>query len=146
MNYKQLTEVERYQIYVLNKAGHLQKDIARFIKRSESTISRELKRNKGARGYSPKQANRMAEERRTIATKSVKLTAEVKGWIQQLLKQDFSPEQMMSNVENYLDDEAIEIFVDHIEDFYGVEDDEELGMLAQLMVTGFIAAKNVHKQ
>lgn len=56
---------------------------------------------------------------------------------------DVSPEDMMSKVDGQLDDEAIEIMVDHIEDFYGVEDDEELGMLAQLMVSGFMAAKHL---
>lgn len=54
-------------------------------------------------------------------------------------------DQLMANVENYLDDEAIEIFVEHLEDFYGVEDDEELGMLAQIMVSGFIAASEIKK-
>jgi hypothetical protein len=58
---------------------------------------------------------------------------------------DLNAEDIMKNVEKHLDDEAIEIFVDHIEDFYGVEDDEELGMLAQLMVSGFLAAKELSK-
>ena len=39
MNYKQLIEHERYQIDVLNKAGHSQKEIAEFSGRSTSTIS-----------------------------------------------------------------------------------------------------------
>jgi len=56
---------------------------------------------------------------------------------------DLNAEQLMSSIEQYIDDEAIEIFVDHIEDFYGVEDDEELGMLAQLMISGFVAAKKL---
>ena len=50
-----------------------------------------------------------------------------------------SPEDMMNKVDKYLDDEAIELFVNHLEDFYGIEDDEELGMLAQIMVSGFMA-------
>lgn len=54
---------------------------------------------------------------------------------------DLSAEQLMASVEAYLDDEAIEIFVEHLEDFYGVEDDEELGMLAQIMISGYLAAK-----
>ncbi len=58
---------------------------------------------------------------------------------------DLNAEQMMANVENYLDDEAIEIIVEHLEDYYGVEDDEELGMLAQIMVSGYIAAKEIQK-
>jgi len=49
---------------------------------------------------------------------------------------------MMSMVEKYLNDDDVEIFVEHIEAFYGITDDEELGMLAQLMVTGYLAAKH----
>ena len=56
---------------------------------------------------------------------------------------EMDSEQLVAKVSKYLDDEAIEIFVDHIEDFYGVEDDEELGMLTQLMISGFVAAKEL---
>jgi len=58
---------------------------------------------------------------------------------------NLSAEELMSKVDSYLDDEAIEIFVEHIEDFYGIEDDEQLGMLAQIMVSGFVAAKEISK-
>lgn len=51
-------------------------------------------------------------------------------------------DDMMSVVEKHLSDEDVEIFVNHIETFYGITDDEELGMLAQLMVTGYLAAKH----
>ena len=50
-------------------------------------------------------------------------------------------DDMMAMVEKHLTDEDVEIFVHHIENFYGITDDEELGMLAQLMVTGYLAAK-----
>lgn len=50
-------------------------------------------------------------------------------------------DEMMLMVEKHLKDDDVEIFVDHIEKFYGINDDEELGMLAQLMVTGYLAAK-----
>lgn len=49
---------------------------------------------------------------------------------------------MMALVEKHLSDEDVEIFVQHIEQFYGITDEEELGMLAQLMVTGYLAAKH----
>jgi len=49
MNYTQLTQVERYQIYALQKARHAQKNIANLL--SPSTISRELIRNCRQRGY-----------------------------------------------------------------------------------------------
>jgi hypothetical protein len=49
---------------------------------------------------------------------------------------------MMALVEKHLSDEDVEIFVQHIEQFYGITDEEELGMLAQLVVTGYLAAKH----
>ena len=45
MNYTHLTQDERYQIAILNKTGHDKSDIARV-----------MKRNRGERGYRPKQA------------------------------------------------------------------------------------------
>lgn len=51
-------------------------------------------------------------------------------------------DDMMMLVEKHLKDDDVEIFVQHIENFYGITDDEELGMLAQLMVTGYLAAKH----
>ena len=51
--YDQLTEIKRYQIYALLKVKTTQKQIAKVLKVSGSTISRELNRNKGARGYPP---------------------------------------------------------------------------------------------
>ncbi len=49
--YKQLTHGQRYQIYALLKAGHNQTDIAAFIQVHKSTVSRELRRNRGQKGY-----------------------------------------------------------------------------------------------
>jgi len=49
-HYTQLACEERYQIYSLLKAGHSPSEIARLIQRDKSTISRELRRNRGRRG------------------------------------------------------------------------------------------------
>ena len=62
--YTQLTRDERYQIYALRKAGHSQKEIAEVLGRSPSTISRELRRNKGLKGYRPEQAHRLTQNRK----------------------------------------------------------------------------------
>uniref|UniRef100_UPI003969EDBD helix-turn-helix domain-containing protein n=1 Tax=Microbulbifer thermotolerans TaxID=252514 RepID=UPI003969EDBD len=56
MNYNQLTENERYQIYSLKTAGYSQLEITKNLGRRSSTISRELRRNAGQRGYRPEQA------------------------------------------------------------------------------------------
>ena len=58
--YTQLTQEERYQIYALKKAGHIQAEIAEIIGRDPGTISRELRRNRGLKGYRPQQAHDLA--------------------------------------------------------------------------------------
>ncbi len=50
-SYKQLTLEQRYGIYSLIKTGHSQTEIATAIGVHKSTISRELRRNHGERGY-----------------------------------------------------------------------------------------------
>ena len=52
-HYTQLTQIQRYQIYALKKAGHNQSEIADKIGVHKSTVSRELRRNKGLKGYRP---------------------------------------------------------------------------------------------
>ncbi len=49
---------------------------------------------------------------------------------------------MTALVEKQLSDDDLELFVRHLEDFYGIEEEEELGTLAQIMVTGYLAAKS----
>jgi hypothetical protein len=63
-NYTQLTESERNQIYALKQAGFKPSAIALQMSRHPSTIYRELRRNRGLRGYRPRQAQQMAETRR----------------------------------------------------------------------------------
>jgi len=93
MNYNQLTENERYQIYILKKAGYTQKEIAELLKRNPSTIGRELARNSGLRGYRPKQAQTLSDERRRGAYKARKVTANVRSAIETLIRQELSPQQ-----------------------------------------------------
>ena len=62
--YTQLTQEERYQIYILKKAEYSQAEIAELLERDKSTISRELRRNQGLKGYRPRQAHNLALMRR----------------------------------------------------------------------------------
>lgn len=93
MAYTQLTEIERYQIFSLKEAGFTQRFIATSLNRAPSTISRELRRNREAQKYCPKQAQLKASERRYTAVKAVKVTPEITKLIKQLIWQDLSPEQ-----------------------------------------------------
>lgn len=92
--YTQLTESQRYQIYVLKKAEHNQTQIAQLLGVSKSTISREFKRNTGQRGYRPKQAHSKATQRRHNAKKYIKMTPHLKRTINDKLRQEWSPEQI----------------------------------------------------
>ena len=90
--YHQLTQEQRYQIYALRKTGHSRWEIAEVIGVHKSTVSRELKRNRGQRGYRPQQAQSLAMKRRQKGTP--RITVEVWAVVEQLLKQDWSPEQI----------------------------------------------------
>ena len=94
MSYKHLSFAERYFIAIglKNKMSHNQ--IAQAIGRSQSTVSREISRNTGLKGYRYKQANRFARERHTCKEKAVKMTNEIKYIVSICLQHDWSPEQI----------------------------------------------------
>jgi len=78
-----VTDLERSQIYVLRQAGKGVREIARLLLRTASTISREVFRNTGGKGYRPKQAQELADERARRPgprrfTEEVRLDAEEK--------------------------------------------------------------------
>ena len=93
MNYSQLTRERRYQIYALKKAGQNQTQIALVIGCHKSTISRELRRNCGEKGYRPHQADEMAFDRQCDAYRS-RIAWQTWQQVEQLLRQDWSPEQI----------------------------------------------------
>jgi IS30 family transposase len=66
MSYAQLTREQRYQMYALGQAGNNQAEIAIIVGCHKSTISRELRRNAGQKGYRPKQAHETALSRRCL--------------------------------------------------------------------------------
>ena len=92
--YTQLTQEKRYQIYAFMKAHFSKTKIASEIGVHTSTVSREMRRNQGKKGYRPKQAHCMAVERRQKSKKYVKLTPDVISLLEGLLCQDLSPEQV----------------------------------------------------
>ena len=92
MTYTHLTQEERYQIYALKRAGITQKVIASILKRSESTISREINRNSGKRGYRPKQAQYKSLMRRAINAR--RINDQDWQWAKSKLLEEWSPEQI----------------------------------------------------
>lgn len=91
-HYKHLTQEQRYQIASLLQIKISQTEIAQIVGVNKSTISRELKRNKGKRGYRAKQAHRFYHERK--ANNSQTITAFGWAYIEELLSRKYSPEQI----------------------------------------------------
>lgn len=100
MSYAHLSLAERHYIEIERKAGTSMSQIAKALGRSQSTLSREISRNTGQRGYRHKQANALAEQRHKNKPKAVKLTDEIKQLISGYVKQDWSPEQIAGRLEN----------------------------------------------
>lgn len=94
MNYKHLSLEERHYIEIEQKLGASMNKIAAALGRAQSTLSRELGRNTGHRGYRHQQANHLTEIRHKNKPKAVKLSDEIKGLIDGYLEQDWSPEQI----------------------------------------------------
>jgi IS30 family transposase len=94
MAYQHLNLQERHYIELERKNGTSQKAIAASLGRSPSTLSRELSRNHGQRGYRHVQANKKAASRHKEKPKATKLTDDVKVIINKHIKEDWSPEQV----------------------------------------------------
>ena len=92
MSYTQLTQEQRYQIHSLLKMGHNQTEIAVCLGIHKSTISRELRRNMGLRGYRPKQAHQKALSRGNHSRN--RLMPETWAVIEAKIRLDWNPEQI----------------------------------------------------
>ena len=93
MSYRRVTVTERRLIRMWRQVGYGQREIARRLGRSPSTIGREIARNSGGCGYRPEQAHRMAQARARRPgprrfTEEVKADAEVRvrgGWTPEMI-------------------------------------------------------------
>jgi len=81
----------------LKKAGHNQSRIAVLTGYHKSTISRELRRNCGQKGYRPYQAGELAYDRQCDAYRS-RITWQTWQQVERLLRQDWSPEQITGHL------------------------------------------------
>jgi IS30 family transposase len=98
MTYQHLSQTERYQIYILMKDGKTQSQIAQLMNRHKSTISRELARNTGGKGYRPRQACLLAQKRSLGSRNATQIT--LADWNQtvEYLQDQWSPVQIANQV------------------------------------------------
>lgn len=90
---------ERERIYALHQAGESMRSIARSMRRSVATISRELKRNNSPLGYQPYAAHRQSVARRP-RPKPSKLAADgdLRSYVVEKLQVGWSPEQISHRI------------------------------------------------
>lgn len=102
--YTHLAYEQRCQIYALLKRGSSKIQIAKIVGVHVSTIRRELKRNRGMRGYRYKQAQATAEARQHRAQrKKRKMTTEVLLYVEKMLcDRQWSPEQIAGRMKRDL--------------------------------------------
>jgi len=91
-NYNRLTLQHRYQIQALKETNLSVRATASILKVSPSTISRELKRNKGK--YHAEKAESQRFERRRHVHPPLKLVGAIEKEVIELLKLQWSPEQI----------------------------------------------------
>lgn len=93
--YHHVTQDIRSQIYALKAIGTSLHKISAIVGRHVSTVSREIKRNTGVRGYRYKQADAKAVERRENASRTPqKLTPTLVTIIEKNLLEKWSPDQI----------------------------------------------------
>lgn len=97
--YRQLTQEERYCLSTMRKQAISLRGIAKAMGRSHTTLSRELKRNIGQKGYRYQQAQRLAERRHQEKPKAVKLTETVRMYLHEKLQAWWSPEQIRGRLQ-----------------------------------------------
>lgn len=97
-----ITQEQRYAIFQMIEQGKKQKEIAKFIGRDKTVVSRELSRNCDKRNgkYEYKMAQLKYDKRKKEKARKRSLTDEVVANIESRLKEDLSPEQIVGEAKN----------------------------------------------
>ena len=127
--YCQLTEAERYTLSALKRDKRSLRSIAKFLDRSPSTLSREVRRNATTDGrkpnplYIPSKAQEQANGRRRRSRRVKHHAPEVYAEVEALLAQEqWSPEQIASQLP-----ERIGVRLSHMTIYRHVRRDQRLG-------------------
>ena len=98
MSYRRVTYQDRLVIKASLKKGLTRAEIADKLGFHKSTVSREIKRNTGCRGYRPKQAEKKAAEREASKHFAYKMNPILIDQIVQRLQLKWSPEQISNRL------------------------------------------------
>ena len=93
MNYRRVTNEDRLVIKTCLDLGLTQSEIAVKTDFNKSTISREINRNRGSRGYRLRQATRRAMERQSYRSMLPrKMRGKTRERVEEKLREKWSPE------------------------------------------------------
>jgi transposase, IS30 family len=98
MGYRRVTREDRLRIKDNLDAGLSKTEIADKLGFHKSTIGREISRNKGSRGYRPKQAHERAIAREQPKHGPYKMNPVIMGKITERLELKWSPEQIYNRL------------------------------------------------
>jgi IS30 family transposase len=99
---RHLREEDHGVIYRMKKAGKTQPEITQAIGFSQSAVSKELKRNKGKRGYRYKQAHQKATQRKKVKNSRERvIQGEIKEVVEKRLMRKHSPEQISGKLKTH---------------------------------------------
>lgn len=116
MNYRRVTHEDRLVIKTCLDLGLTQSEIAVKTDFDKSTISREINRNRGSRGYRPRQATRRAMERQSYRMLPRKMRGKTLERIEEKLRERWSPESISHRLkEEGLESVSAETIYRHID-------------------------------
>ena len=132
-SYRRLREEDRQIIYRMSKAGKTQKEISLALGVNQSTVSKELSRNRGLRGYRPKQANEKARMREAAKERRSRvIVGPIEAQVRERLEKKHSPEQISLRLKK----EGMQVSHESIYR-YVIEDKQQGGKLyRQLRING----------
>lgn len=95
MSYKHISIEERACIKKMKSEGSSIRAISKYLDRHPSSISRELKRNKGKNGvYHPVTAQRLYNKRKDNCGRNISISFDVQTYINDRIENNWSPEQI----------------------------------------------------
>jgi len=95
--YKELNQIDRYEIAILIRKNYSMREIARQLNRSVSTISTELKNNKTHGDYDPRKANaksRLRKRMRKYQSMKIDSNFNLQKYIIEKLKEGLNPDEI----------------------------------------------------
>jgi len=101
--YHHIKKAERLEIDILLKKGYKLSEIARTLKRCKGTISDEIKRNSVNGVYDPHKADHKSYVKRKYSKyqgMKVEEDIQLRNYVEEKIKQDWSPEQISGRIKN----------------------------------------------